>query len=185
MIGLEVLNSLTRFPMKKKYIGLCLTLLVCNFAFSMESHNNQRKMNKEVIAQLIDRNEAHLAHKEKLTANADARERWSKPIVILGIFISLGGAYFMPKPTDEEKRTIEEYENKISEFQQNYSKKFSIVIAGALISLAGALIGASVPDDDRQVDMDYAKANIEQLKAVLTALQTKSPSPPEAPAEGE
>lgn len=150
-------------------------------------------MSKEVIAQLISKNEAHLAHKEKLTANIDARQWCLRSIGALGTFIALGGFYFRPKPTEEEKLIMEKYDNELSKlqqkcdnelnkFQQKSERVFSIMIAALLITGTGALIDASI-SDGRRVDIDSAKANIKHLKAVLAILQTETPSSPEAAVE--
>ncbi len=172
---------------------MCLTLLIYNVTSSVASQHNPLEhitakesndmLNKqadqqkpitehdqaELLGSLLRSEKTYLAHKKIMTVKI-----MSEFIILAGAITSFGSICFLPK--------LDLLVPPIKKLKQHNEGVFRMLVAGLLTTGIGLIIGISSPED-RQDDIEHTQKNIEQLKAVLAALQTKNSSAPEAAVE--
>ncbi len=167
--------------MKTTYIGLCLTLLIYNFAYSIASQNNPEEqlhiilnLNKqagqttEYPAALPQQRQAG---EEGIAQNSsnDGLKRTLFTVVALGaivsFLVSVGPTATAIKNDGVCHATLTTY------------------IPSLLVYIG--TIGACCVALNNLDRIDHEQKKIEQLKAMLAALQTKTPSSPETNATPE
>ncbi len=156
--------------MKKTYIGLYLTLLICNSAFSVDPQ-------AELIRILLQSEEAQLAHKKELIADGEEQNKIRNIVLGAGTFIAAGSSLF-PKHVLKSKAPPSGFSPRIPYLSSCWKTNLIHALGLAIIG-----IGAYLPYTDTkniQIDIDHGEEKIKQFKTELAQLQTKTPSSPEA-----
>ncbi len=160
--------------MTKTYIGLCLTLLICNSAFSVDPQ-------AELIKILLQSEEAQFARKKELIADGEEQNKIRKIVLGAGTLITAVSS-LVPKYSITEL-----WDSQESELVRSLDPHWKIILTHALgFAIMG--IGAYLPYTDTknmQIDIDHAEEKIKQFKTELAQLQTKTPSSPETNATSE
>ena len=179
--------------MKKRHIGLCLTLLICNLALS------DLKDFSPGIAFLTARlkqEEATLSCKNRLIeAGNEQNKKRSNYLITSGVATALAFIPSIIKGTAIYFGTLPDF---ATENQTIITKAFlwgtSLSKLGRMIAMGTLIYGAYLPHKDTEsleADVQLTQGTIKELKELLEALQTKIPCPqvakssPETPAPPE
>ena len=174
--------------MKKIYIGLCLTLLICNSSFSVDPRSDFVKSDadkaQQLIRALLQSGEDNLAHKGELIIAGEKQNKIRRIALTTGPLIAAGCSLFLQYSAKKSNRWDSQENAYVSclELKPSLWKKIILIYTFSLVIIG---IGAYLPyTDTKSMQTDIDQENIERLPA-LAALQTKNASSPETNATSE